>query len=84
MSERTRVYDNVLECIGNTPAVRLTRIADEFQSEVYAKLEFMNPGGSVKDRIARHIVRCAEDRGDLKAGSTIVEATSGMESMTNA
>ncbi len=77
MAELKNVFDNVLECIGNTPAVRLTRIAEEFQSEVYAKLEFMNPGGSVKDRIARHIVRCAEERGDLAAGSTIVEATSG-------
>jgi len=77
MAELNNVFDNVLECIGNTPAVRLGRVAGELQSEVYAKLEFMNPGGSVKDRIARHIVRRAEARGDLSPGGTIVEATSG-------
>ena len=77
MADLTNVYDNVLGCIGNTPAVRLQHVAGEFASEVYAKLEFMNPGGSVKDRIARYIVRRAEERGDLTAGGTIVEATSG-------
>ncbi|MBJ94213.1 MAG: pyridoxal-5'-phosphate-dependent protein subunit beta [Rickettsiales bacterium] len=77
MAEQINVFDNVLECIGNTPAVRLGRLAGELQSEVYAKLEFMNPGGSVKDRIARHIVRRAEERGEIVPGGTIVEATSG-------
>jgi cystathionine beta-synthase len=77
MADLINVYDNVLGCIGNTPAVRLGQITGEFQSEVYAKLEFMNPGGSVKDRIARYIVQRAEERGDLSPGGTIVEATSG-------
>jgi len=77
MADLINVHDNVLDCIGNTPAVRLGQLAGEFQSEVYAKLEFMNPGGSVKDRIARYIVQRAEDRGDLTPGGTIVEATSG-------
>jgi cystathionine beta-synthase len=77
MAEFRNVFDNVLECIGDTPAVRLSRLSEGLQSEVYAKLEFMNPGGSVKDRIARHIVRRAEERGDIIPGGTIIEATSG-------
>jgi len=77
MAELRNVFDNVLECIGDTPAVRLTRVSEGLESEVYAKLEFMNPGGSVKDRIARHIVRRAEERGEIVPGGTIIEATSG-------
>lgn len=71
------VTSDVLDSIGNTPLIRLRHVSDETGCEVYAKAEFLNPGGSIKDRIARHIVREAEKRGELKAGSTIMEVTSG-------
>ena len=77
MAERQRVYNNILETIGDTPIVRLNRVAEGFQSDVYVKLEFMNPGGSVKDRAALAIVTAAEARGDLKPGGIIVEGTAG-------
>ena len=64
MAERHRVFNNVLEAIGDTPVVRLNRVTEGFQSDVYVKLEFMNPGGSVKDRIARFMLEKAEERGD--------------------
>ena len=72
-----RVYDNVLQAIGDTPNVRLHKVAKGLHAEVYAKLEFMNPGGSVKDRIAVKIVDDAEAAGQIKPGGSIVEATSG-------
>ncbi len=81
MSERTRVYDNVLECIGDTPIVRLNRVTEGFKSNVFAKLEFMNPGGSVKDRIAVHMIDKAEERGEIRRGGTVVEGTSGNTGM---
>lgn len=72
------VYSNVLEAIGNTPIVRLNRVARGApQAEFYAKLEFMNPGGSIKDRIGWYLIEAAEKNGDLKPGGTIVEGTSG-------
>jgi cysteine synthase A len=71
------VTSDVLDSIGNTPLIRLRRISDETGCEIYAKAEFLNPGGSIKDRIARHIVREAEKRGELKPGSIIMEVTSG-------
>jgi cystathionine beta-synthase len=70
-------YENVLEVIGETPLVRLNKIVQGFAPRVYAKLEFMNPCGSIKDRIALKMVEEAERRGELKPGGTIVEATSG-------
>lgn len=76
-SDKTRVYDNILGAIGHTPLVRLGRIAHELPCPLYAKLEFMNPGGSVKDRVGANIIEQAERRGELVAGGTIVEATSG-------
>ncbi len=81
MADRTRVYDNVLECIGDTPIVRLNRVTEGFESNVYAKLEFMNPGGSVKDRIAVHMIDKAEERGEIRRGGTVVEGTSGNTGM---
>jgi len=72
-----RVYDNILQAIGWTPLVRLGRIAHHIQAPLYAKLENLNPGGSVKDRVGLYIVEQAEARGELKPGGTIVEATSG-------
>ena len=71
------VTSDVLDSIGNTPLIRLRNVSDETGCEIYAKAEFLNPGGSIKDRIARHIVREAEKRGELKPGSVIMEVTSG-------
>lgn len=71
-------YDDLLETIGNTPVVRLKRCVPQNSKHTFwAKLEYFNPGLSVKDRIALAIVEGAEKRGDLKPGGTIVEATSG-------
>ncbi len=72
-----RPADDVLGVIGETPLVALGRIAKRAGPPILAKLEFMNPGGSVKDRIAEFLVKDAEDRGLLKPGGTIVEPTSG-------
>src|SRR5579859_6716938 len=76
--ERNRQpYDNVLETIGWTPLIRLNHVARGIRTPVYAKAEFFNPGGSVKDRIGLPIIERAEREGKLKAGGTIVEGTSG-------
>jgi cystathionine beta-synthase len=77
VSSDKRVYDNILGAIGWTPLVRLGRIAAGVQAPVYAKLENLNPGGSVKDRVGLYIIEQAEKRGELTPGGTIVEATSG-------
>ena len=74
---RERIYDNILETIGDTPLVRLHRIVPEGAAEVLVKLDWFNPGGSVKDRIAYSMVTEAEQRGELKPGMTIMEPTSG-------
>ncbi|MBV9102578.1 MAG: cystathionine beta-synthase [Candidatus Eremiobacteraeota bacterium] len=70
-------FDNALEIVGNTPLVRLHRIIDDARCLVLAKIEYVNPGGSVKDRPAVAMIREAERDGVLKPGATIVEATSG-------
>ncbi|ETT55349.1 cysteine synthase A [Paenibacillus sp. FSL K6-1122] len=72
-----KVVNNVTELIGGTPLVRLNRIVPEGSAEVFVKLEYQNPGSSVKDRIAISIVEEAEKEGKLKPGDTIIEATSG-------
>lgn len=72
-----KVVNNVTELIGGTPLVRLNRIVPEDSAEIYLKLEYQNPGASVKDRIAISIVEEAEKDGRLKPGDTIIEATSG-------
>lgn len=72
-----KVVNNVTELIGGTPLVRLNRLAQEGSADIYLKLEYQNPGSSVKDRIAISIVEEAEREGLLKPGGTIVEATSG-------
>ena len=77
ISQERRVFDSILGAIGNTPLVKLGRIARDLPVPLYAKLEFMNPGGSVKDRVGANIIDQAEKRGELKHGGTIVEATSG-------
>lgn len=68
---------DLLNLIGNTPLVKLNNLSSETNSNIFAKLEFYNPGGSVKDRVAQYIIRDAECRGLIKPGDTIVEATSG-------
>ncbi len=76
-SKEKRVFNNILGAVGNTPLVKLERIAKDLPVPLYAKLEFMNPGGSVKDRVGAYIIEQAEKRGEIKPGGTIVEATSG-------
>ena len=78
MSENhARPYDNVTEVVGGTPLIRLNSVTQGVSGTIYAKCEFMNPGGSVKDRIGLAIVEKAEREGALKPGGVIVEATSG-------
>lgn len=77
ISETLRVADDITELMGNTPMLRLRRIAPPGHADIFAKLEFLNPGGSVKDRAALGMIREAERQGKLKPGSTIVEATAG-------
>jgi cysteine synthase len=77
MAERPRIAESVLDLIGNTPLVRLNRIPPAGGATILAKVESQNPGGSVKDRIARSMVEDAERRGVLRPGSTLVEPTSG-------
>src|SRR3954447_24700922 len=72
-----RYYDNVVEMIGNTPLVRLRSVTEGIAATVLAKVEYFNPGGSVKDRIALRMVEEAEKSGQLQPGGTIVEPTSG-------
>lgn len=76
-SKEKRVFNNILGAVGNTPLVKLERIGRDLPVPLYAKLEFMNPGGSVKDRVGAYIIEQAEKRGEIKPGGTIVEATSG-------
>ena len=76
-SEQLRVYENILGTIGHTPLVRLAKLGRSLPVPLYAKVEFFNPGGSVKDRIGVTIIDAAEREGRLKPGGTIVEATSG-------
>jgi cysteine synthase A len=72
-----RIAESIVELIGQTPVLHLRRLATAQMADVYAKLEFLNPGGSVKDRAALGMILDAEARGLLKPGSTIVEATAG-------
>jgi cystathionine beta-synthase len=78
MSERhRRPYDDVIQMIGWTPLVRLNRVVDGCRTPVFGKAEFMNPGGSVKDRIGLAMIEAAERDGTLKSGGVVVEGTSG-------
>jgi cysteine synthase A len=72
-----RIVQDFLGAVGRTPLIRLRRVSDDTGCEIYGKAEFMNPGGSVKDRAARAIVLDAECRGVLKSGGTVVEGTAG-------
>ena len=73
----TQIYHSITELIGQTPIVKLNHLVPEDSAEVYVKLEFFNPGGSVKDRIALSMIEKAERDGLLKPGDTIIEPTSG-------
>lgn len=72
-----RVANNITELIGETPLVKLNKLVDANDADVYLKLEFFNPGSSVKDRIAVSMIEAAEEEGKLKPGDTILEPTSG-------
>ena len=71
------IYNNITETIGNTPILKLNNISKESKSEIFAKLEYFNPGSSIKDRPAYSIIKNMIDKNKLKKGDTIVEATSG-------
>lgn len=73
----TKIHNNITELIGKTPLVRLQRIGVNLQAEVLLKLEYFNPGGSVKDRIGLAMIEAAEKSGQLKPGAVIIEPTSG-------
>jgi cystathionine beta-synthase len=70
-------YENITDLVGNTPLVKLQRVSKGVKATILAKLEFLNPGGSVKDRMALYMIKEEEKAGRLKPGGTIVEATSG-------
>jgi cysteine synthase A len=74
---RLRVADDISSLVGETPMLRLRRVVPRTAAEVYAKLEYLNPGGSVKDRAAIGMIRRAEEQGLLQRGATIIEATAG-------
>lgn len=71
------LYNNILEAIGKTPLIRLNKVTQDVLSPIYVKAEFLNPGGSTKDRIALAMIEAAEKEGALKPGGTIIEATAG-------
>ena len=76
-----KVYNNILETIGNTPLVRINKLAKQIPALVLAKIETTNPGNSVKDRMAVKMIEDAEKAGILKPGSTVIEGTSGNTGM---
>ena len=71
------IHDNILSTIGNTPVVRMNKIGSELECELFSKCEFLNPGGSIKDRIGWKMVEDAEKSGRIKPGDTLIEPTSG-------
>src|ERR671935_2192907 len=71
------ILDTILDAVGNTPLVRMSRLASDTRTPVVAKVELLNPGGSVKDRIGLAMIEAAEQAGMLRPGATIVEPTSG-------
>ncbi len=75
------IYNSIIETIGNTPLVRLNKIGGELDAQITAKVEYLNPGQSIKDRIALKMIDDAEEKGLLKPGGTIIEGTSGNTGM---
>ena len=76
-----KLYDNILQTIGGTPLIKLNHVCKDLPCPVYAKVDFFNPGNSIKDRMALKMVEVAEQEGKLKAGGTIIESTSGNTGM---
>ncbi|MCW2953541.1 MAG: cystathionine beta-synthase [Conexibacter sp.] len=76
-SHRTGIVDSILDAVGDTPLVRLSRLGAGLTPQLVAKVESLNPGGSIKDRVAINLVEAAERDGLLQPGGTIVEPTSG-------
>src|SRR6476646_17519 len=74
-------YNNILETIGNTPLIKLNKITKEFPCTVLAKVEYFNPGNSIKDRMAIKMLEVAEKEGKILPGGTIIEGTSGNTGM---
>src|SRR5205085_12323525 len=74
---QTGTTENIIEIVGNTPLLHLARFSKPPLADIYAKLEYVNPGGSVKDRAALGMILDAEERGQLRPGSTIIEPTAG-------
>ena len=72
-----RYHNSIIDLVGNTPLVKLNKVTEGISATVLAKVEYFNPGGSVKDRIAMRMIEAAEASGALKPGGTIVEPTSG-------
>ena len=71
------IHDSIVEVVGQTPMVRIKSFKDQLACNLFAKCEFLNPGGSTKDRIARQMILDAEKSGRIKPGDTLIEATSG-------
>ena len=71
------IYPSILETIGHTPVVNINRIGADLACQLYVKCEFLNPGGSIKDRIGYRMVKCAADSGRIKPGDVLIEPTSG-------
>lgn len=76
-----KAYNNILDTVGNTPLVRLNKVTKDLESAIFAKLEFFNPMGSVKDRLAKYIIEKAEREGKIKDGQLIIENSSGNTAM---
>ena len=81
MTKDKKVFDNILDTIGQTPLIRLNSVVKDFPCPVYAKVEFFNPGNSIKDRMAVKMLEVAEQEGKIKPGGTIIEGTSGNTGM---
>jgi len=73
----SEIKSNIINSIGNTPIIKINKITQHLDHDFYGKIEYFNPGGSIKDRIALNIIEQAERRGELKPGGTLIEATSG-------
>ena len=74
-------HENILETIGDTPLIKLNKVCSEVKAKVLAKVDFFNPGNSIKDRMALKMIEVAETEGKLKPGGTIIESTSGNTGM---
>lgn len=78
---RNNRYENIIDAIGRTPIVKLGNISKGLKASIWAKMEYMNPGGSIKDRIAKYMIEKAEHEGKIKPGDTIIENSSGNTAM---